>query len=117
VAHLRECLIGLRETRQWIGIPDRLDTLARVTARLGRPDRAARMLGAAEALREVMGMRAFARSADYQRTDYEDVLAATRAALGDEAFASAWAEGRMMTVEDAVAYALANAAVDEKPRT
>jgi hypothetical protein len=34
-------------------------------------------------------------------------LAAARAALGDEAFDRLWAEGKAMTLEEAVAYALA----------
>jgi hypothetical protein len=35
-------------------------------------------------------------------------MAAARAALGEEAFAAAWAEGQAMTLEEAVAYALEN---------
>jgi hypothetical protein len=38
------------------------------------------------------------------------VVAAAQAGLGDEAFAAAWAEGRAMILEQAVAYAL-----DEQP--
>jgi hypothetical protein len=34
------------------------------------------------------------------------LLAAARAALEEEGFAAAWAEGRRMTVEQAVEYAL-----------
>jgi hypothetical protein len=37
-------------------------------------------------------------------------VAATRRSLGEEAFAAAWAEGRAMTLEQALAYAL-----DEQP--
>ena len=33
-------------------------------------------------------------------------IAAARAALGDDRFAAAWAEGRAMALEQAVAYAL-----------
>jgi len=42
------------------------------------------------------------------RDDDEALTAAraARAALGEEAFAAAWAEGRAMTLEQAIAYAL-----------
>ena len=44
------------------------------------------------------------------RGKVERLRAAVRVTMGDEAFASAWAEGRAMTLEQAVAYAL-----DEQP--
>jgi hypothetical protein len=37
---------------------------------------------------------------------YEKVLATTRAALSEEAFAAGWAEGERWSLEEAVAYAL-----------
>ena len=40
------------------------------------------------------------------RPDYDDRVADTVAVLGQEAFAAAWAEGRAMTLEQAVADAL-----------
>jgi hypothetical protein len=41
------------------------------------------------------------------RRGYAESIAAARAALGEEAFAHAWAAGQAMTLEQAVAYALA----------
>lgn len=46
-----------------------------------------------------------ARLLEAQR-DYQSAVAAARAALGDDAFSLAWREGREMTLEDAVKYAL-----------
>ncbi len=40
------------------------------------------------------------------RADYDETLAATRAALGEKAFTAAMAEGRAMTLEQAIAYDL-----------
>ena len=40
------------------------------------------------------------------RPDYDRSVAAARAALDDEAFRAAWAEGRAMPQEQAVSYAL-----------
>ncbi|MFA0754594.1 MAG: hypothetical protein YPKNTGVA_000088, partial [Candidatus Fervidibacter sp.] len=36
----------------------------------------------------------------------EQIVTELRSALGDEAFAVAWEEGRAMTLEQAIAYAL-----------
>ena len=40
------------------------------------------------------------------RADYERRVAAVRARLGEAAFATVWAEGRAMPVEQAIAFAL-----------
>jgi hypothetical protein len=37
------------------------------------------------------------------RADYERIIATARAALGEEAFAATWAEGRAMSLEQAIA--------------
>ncbi len=83
-------------------IQECLDGLAEAAAGRGYYDRAARLLGAAEALREALGRdrSAFEHSAHVQR------MASTRAGSGDAAFAAAWAEGRAMTLEQAIDYAL-----------
>jgi hypothetical protein len=54
-------------------------------------------------LRELNGMPPV--TSDGRRT-FDESVAAVRPALGDQAFATAWAEGRAMTLEQAVAYAL-----------
>ena len=41
-----------------------------------------------------------------ERNEYEQALASAQAALGEEAFTTAWTEGQAMTLEQAVAYAL-----------
>ncbi len=67
-----------------------------------QPGRAARILGAAEALRTAIGCR----PAPAARVTYERGLAVARAQLGDDAFALAWARGQGMTLEQAIAEAL-----------
>jgi non-specific serine/threonine protein kinase len=71
----------------------------------GRAERAAQLLGAAEALREV----ASTPLPPYRRADHDRDLAAARAQLDEAAFAAAWAAGRAMAMEQAVAYALEEA--------
>jgi hypothetical protein len=65
----------------------------------GHPVEAARLLGAAAAVRETRPSRVFAH--EFALIDQD--TAATRAALGEEAFAAAWAEGRAMSLEQAIA--------------
>jgi predicted ATPase/class 3 adenylate cyclase len=75
-----------------------LEGLAGVAGAQEQPERAARLLGAAEALRELLGARLPAA----ERAQYERRRAVARAGLGEEAFAAAWAQGRAMTLEQAV---------------
>jgi hypothetical protein len=56
----------------------------------------------AEVMREASGYPLW----PAHRTEHERCVAAVRTALGEEAFASAWADGRAMALEDAVQYAL-----------
>jgi predicted ATPase/DNA-binding XRE family transcriptional regulator len=87
--------------------------LARIAAHEHQPahlQAAVRLLGAAAALREELGA---APTGNWSvslpaRTQAEDArqVAATRAALGEEAFETAWREGQAMTREQALAYAL-----------
>ena len=69
-----------------------------------RPLRAATLWGAAEVLRERMGMSLS--YLDLTASGYELDLAAVRSELDAVSFAAAWAEGRKMTPEQAIEYAL-----------
>jgi DNA-binding CsgD family transcriptional regulator len=93
---------------QRLGIKPRIynDLLgSALLAALGdQPARAARLWGAAEALRETIGLAIVLW--DHVPTDYEGHLAATRSLLGEEAFAAAWEEGQAMTAAVAIDYAL-----------
>jgi tetratricopeptide (TPR) repeat protein len=83
---------------------DCLEGLARVAAMQGRPERAARLLGASAALRDEMG----APLAPTSRADHDHATNAARAALGQDAFAAAWAVGHAMSLEEAITDALDN---------
>ena len=67
---------------------------------------AVRVFGAVEALRQLDGTR----EPPVWRTVNDRDVAGARAALGDEMFAAAWAQGRAMSLEQVVAYALAGPA-------
>ena len=79
-----------------------LEGMARVAAVQGRPGWAARLLGASAALREEMG----APLSQIRQTDHDRAVDAARAALGEEAFAAAWAVGHAMSLEEAIADAV-----------
>jgi hypothetical protein len=81
-----ECLVGL----------------AAVFSAHGQYDRAARLFAAGELLREIIGWHPM----PGDQADDDRRLASTRSGLGEAAFATAWAEGRAMTLEQAIEYAL-----------
>jgi predicted ATPase len=67
-----------------------------------QPERAARLLGAAQALMDTTDVVI----GPDDRVDVEHDLPTVRAQLGETSFAAAWAEGRAMTLEQAITYAL-----------
>jgi non-specific serine/threonine protein kinase len=101
----KESLILFRELEDKRNIPGCLENLAEAAGAEGQPERAGRLLGAAEALREATGVP----MEPSNRADYDRSMAAVRAQLGEEAFKTAWAEGRKMAMEEAVGYALGKA--------
>jgi hypothetical protein len=85
------------------GILECLEGLAAVNQTQGQPERAARLLGAAVALRQAVGIPAPTNA----RAEYDHSVAVARVALGEEAFAEAWKAGREMSLDQAIAYAIA----------
>jgi len=69
----------------------------------GRPERAARLWGAADALREADAAPPWPGDA----RDYDRLVAAARAGLGPRAFDAAWAAGRALGADEAIDLALA----------
>jgi DNA-binding NarL/FixJ family response regulator len=68
------------------------------------PERKARLFGASEAILENVGAPLYAQVQD--RAAYERAVEGLRSRLGRGAFVAAWAEGRAMSTEEAVEYAL-----------
>ena len=103
---LTDSLLLRKELGSKLGVAECLERLAGVAGGQGRPERAVRLFGAAEALRQSIGSPL----PDAERRDYERDVSAARAALGEEAFAAGWAEGRAMPLEDAIEFALGRGA-------
>jgi non-specific serine/threonine protein kinase len=96
-----ECMVLARERGDRRSMISCVAGLAGVHAE-GEPELAARLLGAADALRAGAGegMQLV------DRIDFERNLAAVRSRLGEKAFQAAWADGRTITLEEAVEKAL-----------
>ena len=83
-----------------------LDGVAGLAIAWGQPERAARLFGAAAALREANGLPVDPAHRAAQGRD----VAAARAALGEDAFAAGWASGAALPLPVAIAEATAIAA-------
>jgi hypothetical protein len=75
---------------------------AAIAALEGNPDRAARLFGAGESLREAVGASVL----PAYRADYESGMAAVRRTLSSESLRLAWTAGRAMPMDDAIRLAL-----------
>jgi predicted ATPase/class 3 adenylate cyclase len=86
-----------------LGIAESMEGLAAVAIAEGQAERAVRLLGAAEALREAAHTPI--RPADL--AEHRGIVAAAQAAVREQTFQRLWAEGRAMSLEQAVASASA----------
>jgi hypothetical protein len=98
----KESLVLRRELGDRWALAQSLEDFAVLDGREQNAARAIRLLGAGEAFCETLD----ARPPVADRTDYERTVVEGRAALGEAAFAAAWAEGRAMSLGQAVEYAL-----------
>ena len=100
----RESLALRHAIEDSVGIGRCLDGLGWVASAQGQPVRAARLFGAAEALRERTG------AAPHLpwRAEHERRVADAWMRLAEDAFAAEWSEGRALSLDQAIAYALAS---------
>ncbi len=96
-----EVLMVAVRTQGYLRVDDALECLARLAADDANYLHAARLLGAAAALRQRTG---HARFPMYQ-AGYDAAVMTVREALGQEAFDAAWADGAALSTEEAIAYA------------
>jgi predicted ATPase/transcriptional regulator with XRE-family HTH domain len=98
----RQGLALSRELADPRRIATTLEYLAHVVVAAGHGEQAARLLGTATALREAIG----APQPSVERTLNEQEVLTARQALGEEAWAAAFAAGRALTLEEAISEAL-----------
>ena len=102
IALFSESLHLLRAMKDRRNIAGCLEGLGSVAADSGQDFRAAKLFGAAHGLREEIG----APLPPVERPHHERAVAMVRTRLGEERFAAALTEGRAITLEQAIEYAL-----------
>jgi hypothetical protein len=107
----QESLLLRRELGDLFALAQSLEDLAVLAGKQGQWERAIRLLGADEAFCETLG----ARPPAAVPPEYERTVAEGRAALGEAAFAARWAEGRAMSLDQAIDYALEPPPADPPP--
>ena len=101
-ALLRESLIFFWDQGHKRVVAECLAELAAITGGQGEPERAARLFGAAQALYEALGTAMW----NINRPLFERDLTTSRAQLDEDDWQEALLEGRAMSLEQAIAYAL-----------
>ena len=94
MARYREALELLESVPNKAAIAGTLELFAAALTAAGEPQRAARLLGATDALRTLIGSPVF----PSERADYEAAISSTRAALGDRQFETEWQMGAVMNL-------------------
>jgi ATP/maltotriose-dependent transcriptional regulator MalT len=105
-----ESLAAWRELGDLRGVAQCLEGFAGLAVE-AQPTRAARLFGAASAVRELICEPC----SPVRRVDLDGMLNRLRAALSPERFAAAWSEGRAMTPEDAIEHAPSRACSASTP--
>ncbi len=101
IDRMRQALMRGRKMKSNKDMANFIQILAGSLGAVGEPERAARLLGAGEVALERMG--AFIQTDQFE---LDRMIAAVRAQLDDATFQAAWAAGRAMMLEQAVANAL-----------
>jgi predicted ATPase/DNA-binding XRE family transcriptional regulator len=102
---LHEVMSTMRAGDNWWLVPILLDLAAVAAAGQGNAERAARLVGAGQAMHEALGTP----NLPLIRAIYDAHLAQTREVLGPDAFEAVQQAGRVMTVDEALAFALGKA--------
>jgi predicted ATPase len=104
-----ECLAARPELREGRGLAESLEGLAAIAQAEGRTGRAARLFGAAQAVRDVLHTP----RPPHEQTAYETAVRAAQASVGWTAWQAAWTAGRQMPTVQAIEYALGHSDLPE----
>ena len=98
----QETILTYRDMGHRGAIAHQLECFAFIAITQEQGEQAVKLLGAAEALREISGSQ----MTPQERIEYERQVAGLRAGMDESIFTSLWVEGRAMTMEKAITLAL-----------
>jgi tetratricopeptide (TPR) repeat protein len=98
----QETILGWQDIGNRGAIAHELESFASIAITEGEPRRALKLFGAAEALRE----RSNSPMTDFERIEYDQMVAHVRSLVDGKEAESIWAEGRSMMMDAAIALAL-----------
>jgi predicted ATPase len=101
ISAYHETIIEWKRMGHRAAVAHQLECMAFIAKSMGQTEKAARMLGAAEALRQRIDIP----MAPQEQAEYAGEVADLKANMDEKEFASLWADGRTMTMEQAIAYA------------
>ena len=97
-----ETIQNFHKDQNTIGLVFAVEGLAGLSLAVGKPEHAAGLIGWADASREqILNPRPY-----LEQTNVDKIIAACLAGLGEAAFSNAYKQGKKLTLDDAVAYAL-----------
>ncbi len=100
----RETIVGFRNAGQRGAVAHQLECFGFITLAQNQAERAARLFSAAEALREQAGTP----MTPDEHVEYQAQIDTLRRRTEPESLQKAWAQGRAMTMEEAIQYAIAD---------
>jgi predicted ATPase/DNA-binding CsgD family transcriptional regulator len=106
-------LRGAADLKGYLVISDVLECLATLAAGTGANPEAARLFGAAKALRGRTGSVRF----KIYDAAHDASVAALREAMGDKEFEDSWSEGEAFSIDEAIAYAQRGRGERKRPAT
>ena len=100
----RQCILAFQEFGGRAYVAHELESFAFIAQADNQPARAARLLGAAEAVQERIGTSPF--GVERLENEYKKTIAWLHTQLDETAYDACWSEGCAMTMEQAISYAL-----------
>jgi predicted ATPase/class 3 adenylate cyclase len=101
-AAYRDTILEWKRLGHRAAIAHQLESFASIALALEDGARAARLFGAAEALREKIGIA----MTPFERIEYDRLIAGLRAGMDETTFSSSWSQGGALSMDQAIALAL-----------
>ncbi len=98
----RETILEWKRLGHRAAIAHQLECFASIAQTRANGPRAARLYGAADALREKISIA----MTPVEKTEYDRLVSELRSSMDEEGFTLAWADGRLMSADQAIQFAL-----------